>query len=246
MFIQGKPSLALILIGTTIALVNSRPAAAQTVEVTASGVINTVATPPGAFDSSVAVGTPFSVNFFYQLGAPNLITSDPTIGGYYYSGPSNGLEATLGDYTISRNAGTSDVSVFNRSGGSSAYSLQLNSFNSTLTSTNPSAGSLPGQTQFSLGFTDGTGAAANSIALPPASLYQLSNFSAPSSAAQFDIFYYPGPNQLAEVIGTITTLNAQTLPAAVPEASTTVSFGLLLALGLGGVVVAARRKKAAA
>ncbi len=35
-------------------------------------------------------------------------------------------------------------------------------------------------------------------------------------------------------------------PAAVPEASTTVSFGLLLALGLGGVVVAAKRKKATA
>lgn len=35
-------------------------------------------------------------------------------------------------------------------------------------------------------------------------------------------------------------------PAAVPEASTTVSFGLLLALGLGGVVIAARRKKAVA
>ena len=31
---------------------------------------------------------------------------------------------------------------------------------------------------------------------------------------------------------------------AVPEASTTVSFGLLLALGMGGVVVAAKRKKA--
>jgi len=30
----------------------------------------------------------------------------------------------------------------------------------------------------------------------------------------------------------------------VPEASTTVSLGLLLALGMGGLVVAARRKKA--
>lgn len=37
------------------------------------------------------------------------------------------------------------------------------------------------------------------------------------------------------------TLNA---PPAVPEASTTASFGLLLALGLGGLVVAAKRKKA--
>lgn len=34
-------------------------------------------------------------------------------------------------------------------------------------------------------------------------------------------------------------------PPAVPEASTTVSFGLLLALGLGGLVVAARKKRAA-
>ena len=32
----------------------------------------------------------------------------------------------------------------------------------------------------------------------------------------------------------------------VPEASTTVSFGLLLALGMGGVVIAAKKKKAAA
>jgi hypothetical protein len=35
------------------------------------------------------------------------------------------------------------------------------------------------------------------------------------------------------------------LPAAVPEASTTVSFGLLLALGMGGMIVAARKKKRA-
>lgn len=35
-------------------------------------------------------------------------------------------------------------------------------------------------------------------------------------------------------------------PAAVPEASTTVSFGLLLALGFGGLVVAAKKKKATA
>ena len=34
------------------------------------------------------------------------------------------------------------------------------------------------------------------------------------------------------------------LPAAVPEASSTVSLGLLLALGLGGVAITARRKRA--
>lgn len=37
-----------------------------------------------------------------------------------------------------------------------------------------------------------------------------------------------------------------TFNAPVPEASTTVSFGLLLALGLGGVVIAAKRKKISA
>jgi len=33
-------------------------------------------------------------------------------------------------------------------------------------------------------------------------------------------------------------------PAPMPEASTTVSLGLLLALGMGGLVVAGRRRKA--
>jgi hypothetical protein len=40
------------------------------------------------------------------------------------------------------------------------------------------------------------------------------------------------------------TLDIFTAAPAVPEASTTVSFGLLLALGMGGVVVAAKRKRA--
>jgi len=43
--------------------------------------------------------------------------------------------------------------------------------------------------------------------------------------------------------GSNLTLDLSFAPAAVPEASTTVSFGLLLALGLGGVVIAAKRKK---
>jgi len=42
-----------------------------------------------------------------------------------------------------------------------------------------------------------------------------------------------------------TTITTASAPPAVPEASTTVSLGLLLALGLGGTVVAARRRKRA-
>ena len=40
------------------------------------------------------------------------------------------------------------------------------------------------------------------------------------------------------------TLELNNLPTGVPEASTVASFGLLLALGMGGLIVEARRKKA--
>lgn len=53
---------------------------------------------------------------------------------------------------------------------------------------------------------------------------------------------YPNGDDIELGTGSI-TLN---VPAAVPEASTTVSFGLLLMLGLGGMAVAAKRKKSAA
>lgn len=44
--------------------------------------------------------------------------------------------------------------------------------------------------------------------------------------------------------GTVYAAAAQLSPAPVPEASTTLSLGLLLMLGLGGAVVSARRRKA--
>ena len=50
------------------------------------------------------------------------------------------------------------------------------------------------------------------------------------------------PNQVSGA--PILSFTATTSPAAVPEASTTASFGLLLVLGLGGVAVARRRKQA--
>ena len=47
------------------------------------------------------------------------------------------------------------------------------------------------------------------------------------------------------LVGSGGTLNLNSAPAAVPEASTTISFGLLIALGLGGVMLA-RKKNAVA
>lgn len=60
---------------------------------------------------------------------------------------------------------------------------------------------------------------------------------------------FGGSGEFAPIsnMGTVRVITAGSFSVtnAVPEASTTVSFGLLLALGLGGAVVAIRKKKAA-
>ena len=56
--------------------------------------------------------------------------------------------------------------------------------------------------------------------------------------------YAPPPQDPSSVFNKYSVVG--TALAAVPEASTTVSFGLLLALGLGGVVIAKKKKAAAA
>jgi hypothetical protein len=58
----------------------------------------------------------------------------------------------------------------------------------------------------------------------------------PTSLLQFDAFQNPSRFRLDDI--------SVTVAPAVPEASTTVSLGLLLALGLSGLVVSARRRKA--
>ncbi len=69
-----------------------------------------------------------------------------------------------------------------------------------------------------------------------------------ADAGLFDVRFTPGgpATLLSSASGVTITPEAGTpalsLPAAVPEASTTVSLGLLLALGLAGMAVSARRK----
>jgi hypothetical protein len=72
-----------------------------------------------------------------------------------------------------------------------------------------------------------------------------------SGPTNFSILATPGEDLIlvANTVRGINTATTSTFTATfapVPEASTTVSFGLLLALGGAGVVVAAKRKKAAA
>lgn len=61
--------------------------------------------------------------------------------------------------------------------------------------------------------------------------------SGPTTTLEFTAFQTPGHFYLDDI--------SVTPGSPVPEASTTVSLGLLLALGLGGLVVAARKKRTA-
>jgi len=54
---------------------------------------------------------------------------------------------------------------------------------------------------------------------------------------------FTGMNEMDDHTAFIDAVSVSAAPAAVPEASTTVSLGLLLAFGMGGLVVAAKRKK---
>lgn len=65
----------------------------------------------------------------------------------------------------------------------------------------------------------------------------------PGSTETFVFSSFNGPQGTLSVSGNTGDMSGQVLgPAAVPEASTTVSFGLLLALGVGGAAVASRKK----
>jgi len=75
----------------------------------------------------------------------------------------------------------------------------------------------------------------------------IQNVIAPSGATRLYLGMMDGSgwyNNTGSFRVIVTDLNLSSAP--VPEASTTVSFGLLLALGLGGLVIAARRKKTGA
>ena len=81
----------------------------------------------------------------------------------------------------------------------------------------------------------------SSSAIPPLSAYNTANFD--SLHFEVDVSDSNGYGHALE--GDVTSLSAELVtPAAVPEASTTVSLGVLLALG--GLTLAVRRRRVAA
>ena len=169
-------------------------------------------------------GTPATAVSFVSKG----VTFSAPGGSLQLSGDPNGTQGllapgTAGPYVPIRadiGGGTSFVSVDLGDYDADADQLFLNVYNSSDTLLGTSTLLIP---------ADFTGLKTLSLSAPGIA-YAVFGSGPPSfngSSVYADNFTYSTDNP-------------------VPEASTTVSLGLLLALGMGGVVIAAKRKKAAA
>ncbi len=109
-------------------------------------------------------------------------------------------------------------------------------------------GMQPGFFQSTVTFTDGT---SQSLNVPSGDSFSggvgfLGFTDAGKSISQVTVFSGPSPANPTALFDFAGLDDVRFVPAAVPEASTTVSLGLLLMLGLGGMAVAAKRRKSAA
>ena len=242
----SSPKIAslLLMAGASLALAGS--ASAQQFKVTATGTIISISNDgTGYFDSSVAVGTPFTDTFFFDYSVVNYGSDSIAEFAVSSSVPASetiGNDVSYGNYHFlpdNSSHGLENLTVIvNGSGSHDVYLYTLTPFINGV-STPYSYGDT------SLVFRDVPGVYdVASNALPPLDFYRhfpLSQIYISSAIIGQDST--TGDSRKSSVLGTVTSITAE-LVNPVPEASTTVSFGLLLALGLGGVMVAARRRKA--
>jgi hypothetical protein len=220
------------------AIAVGRPASAQTFKITTTGTISGIY--GDGVNSSVQIGTPFTYSFLFHYSVLDSQPDDPTLGQYTEFGAPYGATFTFGDYGFAPNAVSgSEFDAFYDEPHNSYY-LQTEGKNETATGFS----SPPVNTQvYAYGqLTDNS--ILSSDALPPLSIYNLANFHNPNSDGFFVGALLNYNSGQSEVIGTATSLSAELVnPAAVPEASTTVSLGVLL--GLGGLALAVRRRRKA-
>ena len=219
--------LAPLLLVAGAACAFAKPAAAQTYKVTATGTLTQVYTTGGQFNFSVAVGTPYTLSFLFNYSAPDDSSSDPTLGQYNLPSP-YGATVAFGDYTFApTNNGANRLGVYNNHAGTNEVDL---------TSANESTTGFSSPTTANVVFygVSNTGFITSDAQLP-LSAYNVANF----NNLVFDVVTSQG----AYVVGSVTSLSAQSANP-VPEASTTVSLGVML--GLGGLVLVVRRRRGAA
>ena len=234
---SSKLAALLLTVGGSLALAGS--ASAQQFKVTATGTITNIRinSEISPFDSSVVIGTPFTVSYLFDYSVPNT-NPDLAFGSYRLFGVNYGATAAIGDYKLTPTISTiSDVELQNHLNGTAQDHLELDSFFGTFVGPNNS--SRPGESALSL--VDDTGLLLSSNALPPPSAYGAFDLTLPNSS-RFDAYIFGSDGVRSSAQGTITSLSAELVaPAAVPEVSTWVSLGVLL--GLGGLMVVVRRRR---
>lgn len=188
------------------------------------------------FNSSVAVGTPYTFSYLLDSSVPSTY-SDPTHAQYNFPGANYGATAAFGDYKFTPSANGINFLAVGNGNGKTVY----NGFN--LVSQNETATGFGSPTTAPEVFLEGESSTGffSSSAMPPLSAYNVANF----DFLHFVMYVQIG-NKASGVSGSVTSLKAELVDpnvTPVPEASTTVSLGLML--GLGGLVLAVRRRKTA-
>ena len=215
----------------------AQPASAQTVKITATGTITGIYD-AGLFNSSVQIGTPFTYSYLFNYSVPDTLPDDPTVGSYNGYG-ANGATLTFGDYqfmpNMSSGLGRATINVHDNVTSSPD---EIDLFGVNETATGFSSPHSDAQVNAFGQFTNNS--ILSSDALPPLSIYNLANFHNTGLDGFFVDASLYGDFGQSEVRGTATSLSAE-LVNPVPEASTTVSLGVML--GLGGLALAVRARR---
>ena len=238
----SSPNLAVLLLVAAAPFALTGSASAQQFKVTATGKITSVDNTAGLYNSSVAVGTSFVETYLFDYSAHDTFSNSVSSGRFDLSGPYFGPTITYGDYKFTPRPGAGTLNIFyvgDQPIGIGTDELSLESNSSTAFGfTAPATG---GETLLDL--LDTTGSLLSSKALPPLSTYGAYDLSGLHGLASFRSKVYTNDNNAgptSSIYGTVTSLSAELVnPAAVPEASTWVSLGMML--GLGGLGLAARR-----
>lgn len=226
--------LAALLLTSLGAFSLTVSASAQQFKVTATGKITVVRNAGGFYNSSVAIGTPYTFSFVFDYSAPNEF-SGPGLGLYQTSAAGTGALITYGDYHfIPVDGGAMKVGHATGSMGDDLINLASAREATTGFATLPDRNT--SFLQLNL-----LHSVLSSSALPPLSVYDLSKLSG-TNPSGFASLLSNSNNTESSVEGSITSLSAELVaPAAVPEASTTVSLGVLL--GLSGLTLVVRRRR---
>lgn len=230
---------------------------ARIFETTSGDATNATLTYPGPSSPGTYTQTSYSTTTLdYYSGSfasqADLDTAYPT-GDYTTNYTDTGGNAQLVSVNFTQTAFDNAVPAFTADTYNAMQSLDpTQGFTFNFNSDAPSAASDSNLVYFTISDSNGVVFNANGMGLPAGttSIFIPANTFMPLTAYSTDLNFSDritsNDNGIDTTLGfDQRTSSSFTTSAAVPEASTTMSLGLLLALGLGGAFMAARKKKAA-